>query len=202
MSSITFDTETELHAVNSILGAIGQSAVTTLNYENPEVALIARTLDEVCTQVQAEGWAFNTEYHYPLSPDVNGEILFPLNVLQLDLCDTEDPSIDTVRRNGKLYNKLDHTYKFSAPLYFDVVWKFNFEDLPPAFKQYITYRAARIVATRLVGDKEIYVLLQDQEQVARAICIEYECNEGDYNFLGYPRGSNGYNYRPYQALIR
>ena len=36
----TVDTDTELSAVNSILGAIGQSPVTTLNYENPEIGFI------------------------------------------------------------------------------------------------------------------------------------------------------------------
>jgi hypothetical protein len=202
MSSITFDTETELHAINSILGAIGQSSVTTLNFENPEVALIYRTLNEVSVQVQSEGWSFNTEYHYPLTPDEGGEIVYPDNVIQMDLCDTEDPSIDTVRRNGKLYDKYNHTFVFEAPIYFDMVWKFDFEDLPSPFKQYITYRASRIVAAKLVGDKEIYALLQDQENVARVICMEYECNQGDYNYLGYPRGTTGYPYRPYQALIR
>jgi hypothetical protein len=202
MSSISFDTETELHAINMILGAIGQSAVTTVNYENPEVELIARTLQDVSVQTQAEGWVFNTEYRYPFSPDEDGNIFYPLNVLQLDLSDTEDPSIDIVRRDGRVYDKFNHTFTFTKPLYCDVVWNFDFVDLPTPFKQYITYRAARIVASKLIGDKEIYLLLQDQETVARVICMEYECNQGDYNFLGYPRGSQGYNYRPYQALIR
>ena len=40
MATTTIDTETELSAVNSILGAIGQSPQTTLNYTNPEVGFI------------------------------------------------------------------------------------------------------------------------------------------------------------------
>ena len=36
MAATTIDTETELSAVNSILGAIGQSPVTNLNKTNPE----------------------------------------------------------------------------------------------------------------------------------------------------------------------
>ena len=37
----TIDTDTELSAVNSILGAIGQSPITTtLNFENPEICLL------------------------------------------------------------------------------------------------------------------------------------------------------------------
>ena len=37
MATTTIDTETELSAVNSILGAIGQSPVTNLNKTNPEI---------------------------------------------------------------------------------------------------------------------------------------------------------------------
>ena len=45
MFPTTFDTETELSSINSILGSIGQAPVTTLDYENPEIALVYRVLD-------------------------------------------------------------------------------------------------------------------------------------------------------------
>ena len=72
----TIDTETELSAVNTILGAIGQSPVTTLGtittnvtntatevantFENPEIALIYQILKECNMDVQNEGWTFNS----------------------------------------------------------------------------------------------------------------------------------------------
>jgi len=40
MATTTIDIDTELSAVNSILGAIGQAPLTTLNFDNPEVSLI------------------------------------------------------------------------------------------------------------------------------------------------------------------
>lgn len=202
MFPTTFDTETELSAVNSILGSIAQSPVTTLDYENPEVAMVARQLAEVNNQCQAEGWVFNTEYRYPFVPNKDQEIPFPQNILQLDLSDTESPQCDVIKRDGKLYDKLGHTYKFTRSIECDVVWKFPFEDLPHPFKQYITYRAARLVAAKLTADETLFKFLQEQEGVARATCMEYECNQGDYNYLGYPRGTRGNNYRPYQALLR
>jgi len=198
----TFDTETELSAVNSILGSIGQSPVTDLEYENPEIALVYRTLTEVSNQCQAEGWVFNTEYRYPLVPDTNNEINIPINILQMDLSDTQSASMDVVKRDGKLYDKLNHTYTFTNPVEVDIVWRFPFEDLPHPFKQYITFRAARLTSAKLTGDEVLFKLLQEQESYARATCMEYECNQGDYNYLGYPRGTRGNNYRPYQALIR
>ena len=80
----TFDTETELSSVNSILGAIGQSPVTTLDYTNPEISFVYQLLSESNRDVQNEGWHFNTEYHYPLVPDSDDEIKFPDNILRLD----------------------------------------------------------------------------------------------------------------------
>ena len=202
MFPTTFDTETELSSVNSILASIGQSPVTRLDYDNPEISLVARTVNEVSNQVQSEGWVFNTETDYPLVPDSNKEIRFPENVLQFDLSACESPSMDVVKRNGKLYDKNAHSYQFEHSLHVDVVWKFDYEDLPHTFKQYITYRAARLVATKLTADPDLYKILQEQEGMTRAAVVEYECNQGDYNYLGYPRGTRGNNYRPYQALQR
>lgn len=202
MFPTTFDTETELSSVNSILGSIGQTPVTTLDYENPEIATVARTLADVSNQVQAEGWVFNTETEYPLVPNSNDEIVFPGNVLQLDLSACEGNRMDVIKRSGRLYDKNAHSYKFDRTIHADVVWKFAFEDLPHCFKQYITYRATRMIVSKLVGDKELYTLVQEQEGAARAICIEYECNQGDYNYLGYPRGTDFRTFKPYTALMR
>ena len=63
MASTTIDLDTELSAVNSILGAIGQSPLTTLNFDNPEIAMIYNLLRDANVDTQAEGWHFNTEKH-------------------------------------------------------------------------------------------------------------------------------------------
>ena len=57
----TLDLDTELSAVNSILGSIGQSPVTNLNFQNPEIEFIYNILTEVSKDVQNEGWQFNLE---------------------------------------------------------------------------------------------------------------------------------------------
>ena len=67
MASTTIDLDTELSAVNSILGAIGQSPLTTLNFDNPEVAMIFNLLRDANVDTQAEGWHYNTEKHVKLS---------------------------------------------------------------------------------------------------------------------------------------
>lgn len=203
MFPTTFDTETELSAVNSILGSIGQAPVQSLEFENPEISFIHHLLQECATDVQNEGWVFNREENYTLLPDSQGYIKLPENILRMDVSEGQVwRTTDVVKRNGRLYDKLTHTDVFERPLRLDITWKFDFEDLPTVFKRYITLKAASRAATQLVGNPQLVQLIAGQEAQARAACIEYECNQGDYNFLGFPSGSAYRTYQPYQALRR
>jgi hypothetical protein len=201
MFPTTYNTETELSAVNTILGTIGQSPVTELDYNNPEIFYAYSLLQDTTIDVQSEGWVFNTEKYYPLVPNSNEEIEIPANVIQMDF--TGDPIYrdkDVIRREGKLYDKLSHSYKFDRTVYADITWKFEYEDLPPCFRRYIAYRAARRAAANLIGNPDAYKMVTETEGMARAACVEYECNQGDYSFFGF---ENGYHsYQPYNALAR
>ena len=204
MATSTTDTDTELSAVNSILGAIGQSPVTTLNYENPEVSFIYNILTEVNKDVQNEGWHFNTEYHIEARPeDVTKYITIPNNVLRYDITNgLKDKSRDVVTRNGRLYDLVNHTDEFTETLYLDLVTLYSFEDLPNVFQRYITYRAAVRAATQLVSNPQLTTLLQNDENRGRAACLEYECDKGDPSFFGNPHDSVYKSYQPYEALRR
>ena len=69
MASTTIDLDTELSAVNSILGAIGQAPITQLKdpvtgaitNANPEIQFIYNLLKDASIDVQSEGWHFNKE---------------------------------------------------------------------------------------------------------------------------------------------
>ena len=203
MFPTTFDTETELSAVNSILGSIGQAPIQRLEFENPEVSFIYNILSECDVDVQNEGWVFNREENYTLLPDSNGWIQIPENVLRLDVSDGQVwRTTDVVKRNGRLYDKLTHSDVFEGPIRLDFVWKFRFEDLPSVFKRYITLKSAGRAAAQMVGNRELAGLLSTQEAFARAACVEYECNQGDYTFFGTPSGGAYRSYKPYQALRR
>ena len=209
MATTTIDTDTDLSAVNSILGAIGQSPVTTLNYENPEISYIFNILTEVNKDVQNEGWHFNKEYHVKLSPDNNKHVVLPPNTLRYDLhADAIDKSQDLVIRKDttdgqfKFYDLVDHTYEFTDDIYVDVTTLYKFDELPNAFQRYITYRSAVRAATQLVSNPQLVQLLQQDEAKSRAACMEYECSIGDHNFLGHPHESYYSSYKPYRALRR
>lgn len=208
----TNQTDTILSAVNSILGSIGQSPVSRL-YEdndddelvfiNPEIAFIYNILQEVNRDVQNEGWVFNREDHYCISPDCNNHINIPNNVLRFDVhMDHVYRVSNVVRRDGKLYDKFHHTYEFCHPVCLDITWIFPFEDLPPVFKRYIIHRASGRAATQLISNPQLVQLLATQEAQARASCMEYECNQGDFTMFGSPEGTVYQSYQPYRTLMR
>ena len=200
-STITLDTE--LSAVNSILGSIGQAPITSLDFTNPEISYIHNLLREVNVDVQNEGWSFNTEYHVTYSPNTDGYFVIPPNVIRFDVHDNQNiKTTDVVKRNGRLYDKYNHTDVFTSDLSLDVVTLYEFDDLPSVFQRYITYRAAGRAAAQLVGNPQLVQLLATQEAQARAACMEYECDQGDHTFMGWPDGTSYNAYKPHHALRR
>jgi len=195
----------ELPAVNQILASVGQAPVTTLDQTNPDVAIAYDTLIQVSREVQAEGWTFNTEYKVKLTPDTNDQIVYPSNVLQINLSDGEGyGSKAAIRKNDKLYDRVNHTDIWTdETVKVDIVYFYDWIDLPIPIQDFITARAAAIVSTRIVGDAEQHKYLSTREQLARANALEYECNQGNYTYFGHPRGNNNYvSYQPYKALHR
>ena len=203
MATTTIDIDTELSAVNSILGAIGQAPLTTLNFDNPEVSFIFNLLRDANVDTQAEGWHFNTEKHVKFAIDANGKIAIGNDILSMDLHDNYTKRTrDLVRRNGFLYDKTDHTDVFTQDLDLDIVRLYEFEDLPIVFRRYIIYRASRIAATQLVANAGLVRLLGVQEQQARAALQEYECNQADHSMFGFDEDSTYQTYQPFRNLRR
>ena len=199
-------TDTELSAVNSILGSIGQSPITNLsltNLNNPEISFIKNILDETSKNVQNEGWHFNKEDHVLRSPDANGNYLIPSDYLRFDVHDgLYDRTRDVVRKNGKLYDNVEHTDVFEGNLYFDITFLRAFTDVPPTIQRYIIARASVRAATQLVSNADLVKLLQLEEEQTKAAALEYDCEQGDHTFFGFPHESNYRSYQPYKALIR
>ena len=211
MAVIPYGVSTELDAVNSILMSVGETPVNTLTVQSPEVAIAQKTLRQVCREIQAEGWSYNTENEYPIELDTNNQCIIPNNILQLDLnIFQHGKDYDVVRRsdNGvmKVYDKKGHTFTFEncEKLFFDITWMLDFEDLPQVFKDYITTRASRIASNRMVNSQPSARLLESDEAAARAAAVEYENKQGDYNIFNdyqYQQDANTV-YRPFKVLRR
>ena len=213
MATISYGTSTELDAVNSILMSVGESPVNTLTVQSPEVAIAQKTLQQVCREVQAEGWVFNTEHEYPITLDSSNHCVIPQNVLEIDLSHARHGDhFNVIRKkdNGitKLYDKIEHRFNFESvnesKLYCDIVWMIDFEDLPQVFKDYITVRASRIASNRMVSDPNASELIGTDEQLARALAVEYDTRVADHNiFSNQEYQTNPASvYRPYQVINR
>ena len=175
---------------------------------NPDVAIALNTLREVSREVQSEGWTYNKEFNYELTPDNNDEIIIPDNMLQVDLNISSKRSgnrqFDSIIRDGKLYDRIKHSYKWTdESVFVDILWYVEWEYIPDIVQAYIVARAATIVSSRIIGDGNQYQMLQQKEAYARAMALEYECNQGDYSFFGEPQGENYYHsYKPFHSLQR
>lgn len=194
---------TRLQAVNTIISNIGQAPVTSLETGNPLFEMAEQVLDEITLAVLNEGWEFNTERRFPFTPDSNGHIVIPDNVLRIDAIPGNGQQL--VNRNGKLYDRVTHSFVFSGQQQLDVVWLFDFEDLPEAFKNYITIRAANVFAGRSVGSQEAVTFGQREEVVARATLMEYDTQQGTYTIFTDINGGNTYNRgasRPINTVYR
>ena len=181
----TIDNDTELSAVNSILGSIGQSPVTTLNFTNPETEFIYNILTEVSKDVQNEGWQFNLEENVTVTPSGN-KISLGNEEIRINV-----HSATVIRYDGanrRVYSLEDNKFDaFTESTYkADIVTLYLFEKIPNVFQRYITYRSAVRAATQLIANPQLVQLLQLQEITARANCLEYEGRQGDHSFFGLP----------------
>ena len=208
MASTTIDNETELSAVNAILGAIGQAPVTSIDTSNnPEIGFLYNILRDCNVDLQNEGWHFNTERHVKYTPDSStNKIAIGSDILKMDVTDGwTKRNYDVVRRGGYLYDKLDHTddwSELSDGIDLDIVRLLSFEDLPSPFQRYIIAKASVRAATQLVGNPQLVQILQSQEALARATVMEYECNQGNHTMFGLPEDSTYNSYKPWRALGR
>ena len=111
---------------------------------------------------------------------------------------------DGIRRSGKLYDRQNHTYQWDYSPEFDIIWYFDWIDLPDPIQTYITARAATLVSGKIVGDDDQYARLQQQEALARSSAMEYETSQGQFTMFGHPQGQQNYyqSYQPFHALQR
>ena len=192
--------------VSSPTTITAQTTTQTDQIVNPDAAIAYETLQEINRQIQSEGWSFNTEREYPFTPDNTNQISIPNNVLQLDLSDMmQNKGYSAIRRDGKLYNKTDHTFSWTdlSPVYCDVVWLFSFTDIPQPFRDHIVAKAAVVMSTKVSASSELYQLLLQRVSDTRAIVVEYECNQGDYSYFGLAEDKNYYqSFQPFSALAR
>ena len=198
----TTASDTELSAVNSILGSIGQSPITSLTNPNPEIQLIQNILNETNKDIQNEGWHFNHEEHVEVTPS-NNEIAADASVLRYDLHDDHlNRSKDLIVKDGKLYDKVNHSSTFTGVVYLDITTFIEFAKVPPPVQRYIVASAAVRAAAQLVSNTELVKLLNINKEKTKATALEFDCQTGDHSFFGLSHDQAYRAYQPYNALAR
>jgi len=157
---MTLSPLTELDAVNEMLLSIGQAPVSTLSVPGiRDVSIAQQELARVSRAVQLQGWHWNTDEGYSLSPAADGVILAPPGLLRFEVTD-RGRDLTLRRKPGTtgtlaLYDRTNHSFTFDAPVAIKAVWGFPFEDLPETARTYISIAAARKFQARTIGSREL-----------------------------------------------
>jgi hypothetical protein len=204
---------TELQAVNAMLAAIGESPVSTLDgATQADVQMALNELLTATRELQNTPWRFNFEQGFEVAPaamtlwtdsqnNTTGLNIFkvPSNVSswRMTFC-TENGDLDLVQRPGKqyiedgdpvpiLYDRAHNrdgadaeTYPF---VYLDIIYSFNFEDLPETARRYITVVAARRFIQSVDGSTELYGFTARDEAIARRNFLRDQSEDQELNML-------------------
>lgn len=191
---------TELAAVNVMLSGIGEAPVNSLSEVTADVSMARNILIEVSKDTQTEGWQWNTEDNYPLTPDNTGAIKLHPSIIRVHF--REPDSRELILRGRQVYDRLNHSYVFPAGtvLLVTITQLLGFELLPEAARRYITLRALRTFQERVVGSGTLHDFQMQDEVRARALMLAEERHADRPNILKGTLPPTG-TWRPVTALL-
>jgi hypothetical protein len=190
---------TELDAVNELLMGIGQAPVSTLANSSIQDVNIARSiLARMTRRVQLHGFNFNSDYAYPLAPDVEGVVVIPTGALRTDPINRAKISVRRHPTKGlALWDNLAFDWIFTEEILCDIVWGFGFEDLPETARNYITVAASRRFQVQTIGASTPDKYSAQDEQEAWTQLIREERAARDTNFFKSNRRALGFGQRDF-----
>lgn len=121
------------------MGVNGEAPLTSEDSLHPSALAAMVQINKVNKETQIKGRWFNTEYNLKLSPNETGQIIIPSNTLFVKPL---APYSKLTRRNGKLYDPVNHTFIINSPVYVDIAVQLDIEDLPEAAAHYVMHKAA------------------------------------------------------------
>ena len=159
---------TKLDAVNALLTAVGEYPITNIQDDIAEAQIAVQVIDEVSREVQSRGWSWNRRPKATLTPDVNNEIALPANVTRVNPCDVYGNPLKLrwTIRDGKLWSMDDFSATFEDVVYADLIYLWEFDELPEEVRRFVTLDAQQRYMNRVVGaDAD---MAQVQAQASRA----------------------------------
>jgi len=182
MSFISLTPMTELQAVNLLLSAIGEAAVSSLETATTvEVTQAKNLLSNVNRAAQQKGWHFNTEWDVVLTRDSDNRIPLSESILSV----YQPGQLMTIRgRSGDMYAyDLDNnTFTWTKNLNNAVtITLLDFVDTPNTFRQYVTTRAARIFQEEIIGQVSAETVNRQEEAEAYADLLDDDAERSGLN---------------------
>jgi len=173
---------TELEAVNILLSAIGEAAVSSLETATTvEVTQAKKLLSNVNRAAQQKGWHFNTEWDVVLTRDSDNRIPLSESILSV----YQPGQLMTIRgRSGDMYAyDLDNnTFTWTKNLNNAVtITLLDFVDTPNTFRQYVTTRAARIFQEEIIGQVSAETVNRQEEAEAYADLLDDDAERSGLN---------------------
>lgn len=145
---------TELEAVNECLENIGQAPVSTITGDLGVDTQMALTfVRKVNRELQSQGWFWNTEINFKLTPSTSGDLILTSNTLSVKSTG-RDQYRNVVQRGQRLYDRDNATYRFAKPIFVELVVGLPFEELPETARRYTSLRAARMFQNRIEGQTD------------------------------------------------
>lgn len=164
--SFSITPTTELEAVNECLENIGQAPVATISGSlGVDTQIALNFVRKVNRELQSQGWNWNTEYDYTLTPTIDGDILLPSGTLAVR-SDGADADMDVVIRGSRLWDRVNKTYTFTRSIKVRITIARTFEELPEAPRRYIAMRAARLFQNRIESREDQGDLFDEQRTYA------------------------------------
>jgi|TARA_E500000305_G_scaffold8047_1_gene5769 hypothetical protein len=194
---------TKLKAVNTLLSVIGESPVNSLTPPlTGDVSLAETIIDEISTEVQTEGWSWNTRLYDAIPLDASGHSSLASSTLAVRFNPLSYPSQRFVLRGTKLYDRVKSTYDLrtslsvamtgsTSDLIAQVVEELDWDSIPESGRRYIMIRAARIYANRIVTSSSIEAYTAEDEERALQNLKRTEDMAQNHNFISGPNDMYG-----------
>ncbi len=127
--------QTELVVINTLLKVIGESPVNTKDLGHPDIVVALDIWDEYSSEIQSNGWWYNTET-WQMTLETDNTVKLPVTAITII---GDNPYY--IKRGRYLYDLENHTTDLSGAdsddLEFDIVMEWSIEDIPPVMFSYI-----------------------------------------------------------------
>lgn len=181
MESLELMALTELDAVNTIIGTIGESPINTLEDMTDVDAINAlRILRNISRQEQARGWSFNRVPCFTLHPEEDNKIRWNDNFLFLK---SHLPCHKLIHSGEYVKDLMRDSFIFCQPINVEIVLYVPFEELPEQMRSYVLAKACFEFQASYFGDDTLVKVTQMKIQEAWQHLQEFEIDNNNYSML-------------------